>query len=105
MAWTDAAPENRGDAGVWMISRAPWPSCNADLGGVVNMVAHWLLDGFSTFAAGLFPGDWAVFAAVGVLVVLFALTALSGMRYIPNNRVGVVEKLWSGRGSVPEGRI
>ena len=27
-----------------------------------------------------------------------------GMRYIPNNRVGIVEKLWS-RGSVPEGQI
>ena len=27
------------------------------------------------------------------------------MRYIANNRVGVVEKLWSVKGSVPEGRI
>src|SRR5262249_13084990 len=28
-----------------------------------------------------------------------------GMRYIPNNRVGIIEKLWSAKGSVPEGRI
>jgi len=41
---------------------------------------------------------------LGVLTPL-ALCILSGVRYIPNNRVGVVEKLWSGRGSVPEGRI
>ena len=27
------------------------------------------------------------------------------MRYIANNRVGIVEKLWSVKGSVPEGRI
>jgi uncharacterized membrane protein YqiK len=30
---------------------------------------------------------------------------MMGMRYIPNSRVGIVEKLWSRRGSVPEGRI
>ena len=42
-----------------------------------------------------------------VLAVLFvlALPLLLGMRYIPNNRIGVVEKLWSARGSVPEGGI
>ena len=27
------------------------------------------------------------------------------IRYIPNNLVGVVEKLWSQKGSVPEGQI
>ena len=27
------------------------------------------------------------------------------MRYIPNDYVGVVEKLWSPSGSVPEGQI
>src|SRR5690242_1171915 len=43
---------------------------------------------------------------VGSLVVgAVALIVLSGIRYIPNNRVGIVEKLWSLRGSVPEGRI
>ena len=30
---------------------------------------------------------------------------LAGLRYISNNRVGIVEKLWSSKGSVPEGGI
>jgi uncharacterized membrane protein YqiK len=57
--------------------------------------------GGSLFGLVLFPYDWAVVVAVmGIAVVM-----ISGVRYIPNNRVGVVEKLWSGKGSVPEGRI
>ncbi len=37
----------------------------------------------------------------------YALAALwlSGFRYIPHNRIGVVEKLWSRRGSLQEGAI
>ena len=49
-------------------------------------------------------GPWAMMAIVA-LVGLVALLLLSGVRYIPNNKVGVVEKLWSGQGSVTEGRI
>ena len=41
----------------------------------------------------------------GCIGVVLAAVVLSGMRYIPNNRVGIVEKLWSPKGSVPEGRI
>jgi uncharacterized membrane protein YqiK len=51
------------------------------------------------------PGGPFVMIAVVAVVVFFALVAFSGVRYIPNNKVGVVEKLWSGRGSVTEGRI
>ena len=40
-------------------------------------------------------------AVLGVI----ALLELLGLRYIPNDRVGVVEKLWSPKGSVAEGRI
>jgi uncharacterized membrane protein YqiK len=41
-----------------------------------------------------------------ILAVLFTILLNSiGIRYIPNNRVGVVEKLWSSRGSVPAGGI
>jgi uncharacterized membrane protein YqiK len=36
-------------------------------------------------------------------LALFACTLM--VRYIPNTRVGIVEKLWSGKGSVSEGRI
>ncbi len=44
----------------------------------------------------------------GVLIVVFApilLWILLGLRSIPNNMVGVVEKLWSGSGSIGNGRI
>jgi len=39
--------------------------------------------------------------AVGVLVLAWLL----GVRYIPHNKLGVVEKLWSFKGSLREGRI
>ena len=41
----------------------------------------------------------------GPVVGVVVLCELTGLRYIPNNRVGIVEKLWSVRGSVTEGRI
>jgi uncharacterized membrane protein YqiK len=47
-------------------------------------------------------------AVAGVLVALAFLLvtwATRSVRYIPNNRVGIVEKLWSRRGSVPDGLI
>src|SRR4051812_8673460 len=55
--------------------------------------------------AELFPGDKFAFSAAGLFVAAVAAVVLSGMRYIPNNRVGIVEKLWSPKGSVSEGRI
>jgi uncharacterized membrane protein YqiK len=39
------------------------------------------------------------------LLVLPPLIAWLTVRYIPNQSVGVVEKLWSAKGSIPEGRI
>src|ERR1700730_13280262 len=51
---------------------------------------------------------WFGWFGLGVLVVglgIIALSELMGTRYIPNNRIGIVEKLWSPRGSVAEGRI
>ena len=58
----------------------------------------------------LSDGSTSLLFWLGLLVVVFvagplALSILTGMRYIPNNRVGIVEKLWSLGGSVPEGRI
>jgi uncharacterized membrane protein YqiK len=48
--------------------------------------------------------SWMLLIAIplGVLVVLWLIGAL---RYIPNSRVGIVEKLWSQRGSVTNGLI
>jgi uncharacterized membrane protein YqiK len=49
----------------------------------------------------LVPLAWLVCLVVAAVVLIEAL----GIRYISNSRVGIVEKLWSLRGSVPEGRI
>ncbi len=54
--------------------------------------------------------DWPLlFTQIGIaLVVLFVLAGLFSwltMRYIPNQQVGVIEKLWSRAGSVGEGGI
>ena len=43
--------------------------------------------------------DITVLFWVVLLGILF-LIALSGIRFIPNNRIGIVEKRFSGKGSV-----
>lgn len=48
---------------------------------------------------------WLLIAPIVLAVLAVVLVIASGLRYIPNNRVGIVEKLWSSEGSVPEGRI
>lgn len=40
---------------------------------------------------------------IGLIIAPFLLLELLGARYIPNNYVGIVEKLWSPKGSVGEG--
>jgi uncharacterized membrane protein YqiK len=49
-----------------------------------------------------FSGAFIALAGGSLLLLLFAL---AGVRYIPNNRIGVVEKRWSLRGSVKSGLI
>src|ERR1700749_4067310 len=46
-----------------------------------------------------------IWIGVGVFVLFIIALNSIGIRYIPNNRVGVVEKLWSGSGSVPGGGV
>ena len=41
----------------------------------------------------------------GLFMVLYFLPRLLGVVYIPHSRVGIIEKLWSSRGSLSEGRI
>src|SRR5213078_1833078 len=54
---------------------------------------------------------WAliVVAAVVLLVILVlggrVVLGACGVRFIPNDRVGIIEKLWSAKGSLGEGRI
>ncbi|HEX7640256.1 MAG TPA: SPFH domain-containing protein, partial [Burkholderiaceae bacterium] len=44
--------------------------------------------------------------ALGTLLLLWIFAWISGaVRYIPNDRVGVIEKLWSGSGSVRSGLL
>ncbi|MBV8835935.1 MAG: flotillin family protein [Alphaproteobacteria bacterium] len=51
---------------------------------------------------GLLP---VAFWAAGLLVLLFVLRIANVLRYIPNNQVGIVEKLWSQKGSIQSGFI
>ncbi len=46
----------------------------------------------------------AAFAA-SIILVLAVLRLVLGVRYIPHNKLGVVERLWSVRGSLKDGRI
>jgi uncharacterized membrane protein YqiK len=47
-----------------------------------------------------------ILTALGYLALgIFVLVALSGIRFIPNNRVGIIEKRFSGKGSVKSGFI
>ena len=41
----------------------------------------------------------------GLIATVLLLPWLLGIRYIPNNRVGIVEQYWSLRGSLKEGGI
>lgn len=51
-------------------------------------------------------GWWILLASIPVLPLVCWIGAwLMGLRYIPHNRVGVVEKLWSPLGSLKDGRI
>ena len=76
---------------------------------VVGQMASWVL---ATSVAGetvvfaVVPGvSGGVLWLVGLVVLVIAAWELAGLRYIANNKVGVVEKLWSVKGSVPEGGI
>src|SRR5262249_44070974 len=73
--------------------------------GSVDAMTPLLLSYAPLFAEDLSWGAWAGLAALAALLLLLFVTEGLGMRYIPNNRVGVIEKLWSARGSVSEGRI
>src|SRR5207344_2619137 len=46
-----------------------------------------------------------VLVVIGIGIGLFLLCQALGLRYIPNNKVGIVEKLWSQTGSVEQGRL
>jgi uncharacterized membrane protein YqiK len=57
------------------------------------------------WAFSLDPVSGTLLGALALVLGVMLLFELMGLRYISNDRVGVVEKLWSPKGSVPEGRI
>ena len=48
---------------------------------------------------------WLGTIVAAVLALWLFATLVVGIRYIPHSRVGLIEKLWSFRGSLPEGRM
>ena len=60
-------------------------------------------DGGTALALGPFGPEYI--AGLVALIVLPLVALWLTTRHIPNQQVGVVEKLWSRHGSVPEGRI
>lgn len=55
--------------------------------------------------SGLGPVAIAGIALFSLVVLAAALYVLGVVRYIPNNRIGIVEKLWSPKGSVKHGLL
>ncbi|MFL6519882.1 MAG: SPFH domain-containing protein [Chthoniobacterales bacterium] len=43
--------------------------------------------------------------AIAIVILLLCLPRLLGIVYIPHTQVGVIEKIWSGKGSLREGQI
>ncbi len=76
---------------------------------LLGHLASWLsatsLTDQSTVFAALFGMPGGVVWIVGLVLLVIAAWEIAGLRYIANNKVGVVEKLWSVKGSVPEGGI
>lgn len=65
---------------------------------------NWGILLFSAAALGAANYVW-IYAMAAVLTLLILTLILFGVRYIPNDRVGIIEKFWSPRGSVKSGRI
>jgi uncharacterized membrane protein YqiK len=63
----------------------------------------WLEHAFVAFWPSSLLGQVLIMLVLALVVL--ALFAWLTTRYVPNQKIGVVEKLWSLRGSVPEGRI
>jgi len=50
------------------------------------------------------PWVWA-FGVFAIVLLLLFLPRLLGIVYIPHTQVGVIEKIWSSKGSLREGQI
>ena len=75
------------------------------VGQLASLMFATVLAGKGVVFAALADLPGGAFWIVGLVLLVIAACELAGLRYIANNKVGVVEKLWSPKGSVPEGRI
>ncbi|MBX9655679.1 hypothetical protein K2Y11_18850, partial [bacterium] len=69
--------------------------------GIHPVLADWSAQEFLR-ALGIWGTVLAWMAGISFLVLLFCWLTL---RHIPNNAVGIIEKLWAVKGSVSEGTI
>src|SRR5204862_690549 len=61
---------------------------------------------YALFAAGELPEGVLLYGGIAVAVLVVAMLFWwATVRVIPNDKVGVVERLWSPAGSVTDGRI
>lgn len=55
-------------------------------------------------AAGQIASGW-IYLGIVLVSLLILAQIVFGVRYIPNDRIGIIEKLWSARGSIRAGHI
>jgi uncharacterized membrane protein YqiK len=59
-----------------------------------------------SIALSLPSAPWVLWlGGIAVVVLLLCLPRLLGIVYIPHTQVGIIEKIWSGKGSLREGQI
>lgn len=60
----------------------------------------------NNIALSLPTTPWVLWAGgLGIVLLLICLPRLLGIVYIPHTQVGIIEKIWSSRGSLREGQI
>jgi uncharacterized membrane protein YqiK len=60
----------------------------------------------NSIALSLPEAPWIIgLGGIAVVVLLICLPRLLGIVYIPHTQVGIIEKIWSGKGSLREGQI
>src|SRR6476660_8710465 len=60
----------------------------------------------NSIALSLPEAPWVLgIGGIAVVVLLICLPRLLGIVYIPHTQVGIIEKIWSGKGSLREGQI
>lgn len=75
------------------------------VGSILEKLTEILFEGLSLTDIGHWLMNASVWILLGIGIPTLLFLWWLCVRYIPHNRVGVVEKLWSARGSLAEGRI